>query len=168
MAITTGSWSNAAYKSTAASTAVSNTVTETNFDTNYSIPAASLTAGTIVRVRWQGIATATNSTDTLTIRLKLGSTTVLASAAVDVANSDIFAGQATLIFRTVGASGTFVAMGLMSDPGAQGVAVKARSMASTAVDTTAALTLAVSAEWSVANAGNSCRLDVMEVEVLAA
>ena len=44
----------------AASTAVSNTVTETLFDNFITIPANSLGVGSLVRLKWQGIATATN------------------------------------------------------------------------------------------------------------
>lgn len=139
------------YKNTAASSAVTNTVTETNFDTKYTIPANSLTAGTVVRARFQGIATSTNATDTLTIRGKLGSTVVFATTAVDVANDNIFAGEMTLIFRTVGASGTVVGSAMYNNPGAEGAAILTKSLASTSADTTAAITLAISAEWSVAN-----------------
>jgi hypothetical protein len=46
------------------------------------------------------------------------------------------------------------------------VTTKPFLLASTAVDTTAALTLAVSAQWSVASASDSCRLDVCNVEIL--
>jgi hypothetical protein len=46
------------------------------------------------------------------------------------------------------------------------VTAKPFLLASTAVDTTAALTLAVSAQWSVASASDSCRLDVCNVEIL--
>jgi hypothetical protein len=40
------------------------------------------------------------------------------------------------------------------------------NLASTAIDTTVAQVVNVTATWSVANAGNSCRLDVMVVELL--
>lgn len=155
------------YAQVAASAAVTNTTTETNFDKTYSIPAGKLKAGDILRIRAQVIATATNATDTLTVRLKLGSTTIVATSAVDVANNDIAVLDVTIILRTVGASGTMVAFGFVS-LGVPGTATgRAVNLASTAVDTTAALVAAVSAEWSVANAGNSCRLDGFTVERLS-
>jgi hypothetical protein len=100
-----------AFSNTAASTAVTNTTAETAFDTSYSIPPNVLQAGDVIRVRFQGIATATNATDTLLIRLRIGGltgTVVLLGTATDVANNDIFEGEATLVVRTAGAAGTIV------------------------------------------------------------
>jgi hypothetical protein len=57
------------YRSLAASTALSNTTTETMFDKFATIDANTLTAGSVICIRYQGIATATNSTDTLAIKL---------------------------------------------------------------------------------------------------
>lgn len=159
-----------AYSNTAASTAHTNTTTEALFDTQYSIPANSLQAGELIKVFYQGIATATNATDTLTIKLYLGGltgTAILTGTATDVADNNIFAGWAEILIRTVGASGTFVACGAHTDaPAASGTAVMdiTEITASTAIDTTAAQVIGVGADWSVANAGNSCRLDIMRVE----
>ena len=162
-----------AYQNTAASTAISNTATETAFSTVYNTPANSLTAGTVVRIRFHGIATSTNSTDTLTIKLKIGGSTtnttgtaVITTSAVDVANNDIFTGYAELVIRTDGASGTMVACGLYSDPGAQGSTCKAFSLASTAIDTTVAQPIKVTATWSAASASDSCRLDILSIQIL--
>jgi hypothetical protein len=155
-----------AYVSVAASTAVTNTVTETAFDTAYTIPANALRPGDVIRVVAQAIATATNSTDTLNLKLRLGTTAILATGAVDVANSDIGLICADIVVRTIGASGTMVAAGL-TGLGASGTGTgKVTNLASTTLDTTAAQSVNVSATWSVANAGNSCRLDVMNVQIL--
>lgn len=154
---------------TAASAAVTNTVTETTFDNSgVTIPASSLSAGDVIRVRAQGIATATNSTDTLTVKLKLGSTVVATTGAVDSANNDIFYIDFDIAVRTVGATGTIVAAGLVAN-GVQGtVTAKPALLASTTVDTTASLALGVTATWSVANSGNSCRLDVCDIQIIKA
>lgn len=160
-----------AYANVAASTAHTNTTTEALFDTKYSIPANTLKAGSVIKVRFQGIATATNSTDTLTIKLYIGGlagTALLTGTATDVANNNIFAGECTIIIRTIGASGTFVAVGTHTDvPAASGTAAHdiCEITASTAIDTTAAQVIGVGADWSVADAGNSCRLDIMVVEI---
>lgn len=154
------------YTSLAASTAISNTVAQTAFDTAFNIPANSLRPGDVIRVRAQGIATATNSTDTLAATLRIGNTDVVATPAVDVANNDIFVIEADLVVRTIGAGGTFVAAG-MAGIGASGSAtMRPVFKASTALDTTAAQSVNVTATWSVANAGNSCRLDVMTVQII--
>lgn len=165
-----------AYSNTAASTAVSNTTSETAFDTNYTIPANTLKAGSVIKVRFQGIAPATNATDTLAIKLYLATdltagaivgTTLISMAATDVANNDVFQGEYTLIVRTIGAGGTMVGAGsYKSIPAAEGtMTIKDDILASTAVNTIVAQKVAATATWSVANAGDSCRLDVMSVEI---
>lgn len=159
------------YSAVAASAAHSDTTTEALFDKQYSIPANTLVAGSIIKVRYQGIATATNSTDTLTIKLYIGGlagTAILTGTATDVANNAIFAGEALIQIRTAGASGTLVAVGTHTDvPAASGTATHGicEITASTAIDTTAAQVVGVGADWSVADAGNSARLDIMVVEI---
>jgi predicted RecA/RadA family phage recombinase len=156
------------YSAVSASTAISNVATETAFDRAVTIPANTLTVGDVIRVRAAVIATATNSTDTLDIQLRLGTTDVAATGAIDVANNNIAFIDFDIIVRTIGASGTFVATGVTAI-GAPGTATALpRLTASTALDTTADLSLNVSATWSVANAGNSCRLDVLNVSLLKA
>lgn len=159
------------YSSVAASTAVTNTTTETEFSTSYTLPANILKVGSLLRIRYQGIATATNSTDTLTAKLYLGGkagTALQASDATDVANNNIFAGEYYLAVRTIGATGTFVGWGsYVKTLAASGTATMVVGIsASTAVDTTVSQKIAVAATWSVANAGNSCRLDYLTVEML--
>jgi len=160
------------YVNVAASSAHTNTTTEALFDKTFTIPANTLRAGDVLRVRYQGIATATNSTDTLTIKLYFGGltgTAILAGTATDVENNNIFAGDATIVLRTVGSSGTFVAYGVHTDvPAASGTAQNdiTEITASTAIDTTAAIVIGVGADWSVANASDSARLDILTVEKL--
>jgi hypothetical protein len=158
---------------TDATAAVTTTATETAFDNSASIPANTLAAGDVIRVRCQGIATATNGADTLNIRMKIGSVTVAATGDKDVANSDIFYFDVDIVVRTIGAGGTIVAAGIgfigtpgtpASSPGTVGPVFKASST----LDTTAAADITVTADWSSADAGNSCRMDVLDVEHLRA
>jgi len=147
----------------AASTAISDTTTETAFDNaSYTIPANMLRAGSLIRFGWQGIATATNSTDTLLIKAYLGSTAIATGTATDVANNAIFAGEASIAIRTIGASGTFVANSSHTKvPAASLTASRVDEIkASTAIDTTAANIITVKATWSVASASNSVRNDL--------
>ena len=159
------------YRNVAASAAHTDTTTEALFDTQYSIPANTLKAGSVVKVRYQGIATSTNATDTLTIKLYIGGlsgTAILTGTATDVANNAIFAGEAVIVIRTAGATGTLVAVGTHTDvPAASGTATHAVTeiTASTTVDTTAAQVVGVGADWSVQSASNSARLDIMVVEI---
>lgn len=154
------------YAAVAASTAISNTTVQTAFDKAHTIKANTLRAGDVIRVRAQAIATATNSTDTLIMTLRLGTTDVLVTATVDVADGDIGFIDADIVIRTIGASGTFVAAGHTSLGVPGTVTAKPKLKASAAVDTTADLSVNVTATWSVASASNSCRLDIMDVELI--
>jgi predicted RecA/RadA family phage recombinase len=151
----------------AASTAVANTTVETPFDQSVTIPANTLKVGDTIRVRAQVIAPLTNSTDTLLVKLKIGNTVLLATTAVDVANNDIAFLDMDVVVRTIGATGTIVAAGSynIGTPGA--ATPKAGNLGSTAIDTTAPQALTVTATWSVANAGDSCRLDMLNAEILS-
>jgi hypothetical protein len=79
----------------------------------------------------------------------------------------VFSGEYEVVIRTAGASGTMVGCGTYkSVPAAEGTATyKDDILASTAVDTTAAQVVGVAATWNSTNAGNSCRLDVLRVEL---
>lgn len=168
--------SNLAYNATSASTAISNTTTETMFSNFLTLPANTLRPGNLIKVRYQGIATSTNSTDTLTIKLYFATATtagaitgtaLISHAATDVANNDVFAGEYELAIRTIGSSGTMVGCGTYkSVPAAEGTATyKDDILASTTVDTTVTRYIGCSAAWSVASASNSCRLDFLRVEL---
>ena len=160
-----------AYVNTAASTAHANSTDEALFSTQFSIPANTLVAGSVVKIHFQGIATSTNGTDTLTIKLYIGGlagTALLTGTATDVANNNIFAGWFHLVVRTAGASGTMVGFGAHTDvPAASGTAVMdiTETLASTTIDTTAAQVVGVGADWSAASASNSARLDVLTVQI---
>ena len=164
---TTDGGSQVANVAVVASTALTASNAETNFDnSDVTIPANTLRVGDVIRVRAQGICTATNSTDTFTGKIKLGSNVVLSTGAVDVANNDIFYLEADVVVRTIGSSGTVVAAGVQA-LGAEGtVTAKPGKLASATADTTGALTIAVSGQWSTTSAGNSCRLDVCNIEIL--
>ena len=164
------------YNNTAASTAVSNTTSETMFDTFATIPANTLAVGSSLRIRFQGIATSTNSTDTLTIKLYIATvttagaitgTTLISMAATDVANNDVFTGEYELNIRTIGSSGTMTGNGVFkSIPTAEGTMTsKDDILASTTVNTTVAQYIGVTAAWSVASASNSVRLDNIRVDL---
>ncbi|MEQ1571069.1 MAG: hypothetical protein ABMA64_35900 [Myxococcota bacterium] len=153
--------------STAASTALAGTQeADTAFDVSHTIPAGSLVAGSVIRIRAQGIHTATTGAETHTMALKIGTTTIAAKAAIDPANSDVFYFDLVLTARTVGAGGTMVGAGVMAF-GASGTgAATVVALASTALDTTVDQAVAV---WidrqAVATDGDSARLDLLVVTV---
>jgi hypothetical protein len=157
------------YVNTAESAEHENTTDEALFDKYTTIPAGYLKAGDVIHVTGQVTVADNNSTDTLTLTLRLGGlsgTAVIATAAVDVADNDVGYIDAYLVVRTVGSSGTFVASGVqgLGVPGT--VTAKPFTKVSTAVDTTAALVIGISADWSVGHADNEASLTTLIVEVL--
>jgi hypothetical protein len=159
------------FSNSVASAAITNTNAATAFSFTGqaipSIPANFLKPGDVIRINYQGIATATDSTDTLAIAVKVGSVTVSTQAANDVANNDVFVGTAVAVVRAVGSSGTLVAMDLATlDADADGDPAVGAAVASTTLDTSAAVDVSVTATWSVATLSNSCRLDILTIEVL--
>lgn len=159
-----------AYTNVAASTALTASSTETLFSTNYSIPALTLVAGQLIKIKYQGIITATNASDTFAARLRIGGlagTLLYTHTATDATNNDIFLGEFNLIIRTIGASGTVVGWGWGKNVGAaEGtIAVRDDILASTTIDTTAAQVIGVTGQFSSTNAGNSARLDFISVEL---
>jgi hypothetical protein len=159
------------YTNVASSAEHENTQTEALFDKSVSIPANSLKAGDVIHVVAAVTVNDNNSTDTLTLVLYLGGLTgvaIISTAAVDVADADVGYIDAWITLRTVGANGTLVATGIqgLGVPGT--VTAKPWVKASTAIDTTAALTVGVGADWSVAHADNEAELTSLIVEVLRA
>lgn len=150
------------------STTVTNTVAETTFSNGtVTIPANNLRAGDIIRIRGTVAFPATNATDTATVRVKLGATTVLTIPATDVANGDVAQFDVSVYVRTVGAAGTIVASSTFSI-GVLGTAtLRTSTLDSTAIDTTVAQAITVTVQWSVANAGNQAILRTLVVEKIA-
>ena len=163
------SWTNV-YASTAASAAITNTTDEAIFDDSVTLPAGMLKPGTRIRITAQGIATSTNGTDALTLVLRIGGvagTALISLAATDVADDDSWLFQCELVIRTVGATGTFVGNGFHTlVPGAAGTPETRHAIiASTAINTTVAQEIGVTADWSAASASNSCRSDFLSIEI---
>ena len=158
------------YRAVAAGSAHTSTTTEALIG-SFSIPANTLVVGSVIEVEYQGIATAATNTDTLTIKLYIGGlsgTALLTGTGTDIAANAIFSGKCTVVLRTIGTSGTFVAHGHHTDvPAASGTATIgiAEITASTAIDTTAAQVVGVGADWSTTDVNNSCRLDIMVVKI---
>jgi hypothetical protein len=124
----------------------------------------SLIAGQLIQCRFQGIVTAANSTDTLTVRLRIGGVAgiaLIAMVATDATANDVFTGEFELAVRSIGAAGTMAGVGTFkSIPAAEGtMTIRDDILSSTALDTTADQQVCVTGQWSVANAGNSCRVD---------
>ena len=151
------------YALLSAGTALTNSTAETVLG-SYEIPANGLQAGKVYHLSGAVLATATNSTDTLRIRVRVGPTTltgtvVADSGAVDVANGDLVAWSLTATVRNVGATSVVIVAGTCSAPGAEGTATARVAFESLSIDSTVAQKIEATGVWSVANAGNSCRCD---------
>lgn len=151
----------------AAGTALTNSTTETRLNTaaQATIPKYTLRAGKRIGLRACVRATATNSTDTLQVRVRIGGTTltgtvVADTGAVDVANNDMCVFDLEIVCRTDGTTGTLLVSGLSTILGAEGtVTSRAAFEALSNVNTEADLLVEITGVWSVANAGDSCQLE---------
>jgi len=144
---------------------VENTTTETNFDQTFTVPVTQLKIGTVLHILASGLVVDNNSTDTLVIRMKVGTETISTTGAIDVADNDVFHVDAYVIVRTLGATGTLGAFGttVLGVPGT--AAAEPFSNAQATEDTTSGLAVVVSAEWSVAHADNEVLLHNLIVDV---
>ena len=82
---------------------------------------------------------------------------------MDVADNDLLVFDIAMTVRSIGAGGTFTVGGMSV---VKTTAKAVGTVGTIAIDTTAANAIVISAVWSVANAGNSCRLEDMSVSLL--
>tara|TARA_R110001592_G_C12823655_1_gene719221 strand:- start:41 stop:646 length:606 start_codon:yes stop_codon:yes gene_type:complete len=149
-----------------------NTVTEGSLD-RLAIPANTLVAGSTLRIWASGIVEDNNSTDTLTVLIRLGTSAtvgsneaVFTSTAVDSADADVYALHGVIQIRTAGSSGTAVAMFSFQDPDAAATTPAWQVKASFAVDTTSKLHLDFAADWSVAHEDNETNSTMFVVDIV--
>lgn len=155
---------------TAAGTAHSNSTDEGSL-ARYQFAAYALQPGTIIEFECSARATSTNSTDTLTIAVRWGSsatvtsnTACATSGAIDAANDDVCVVRGRLhVHSTTRAVMTVY----LHDPDAEGTtSVEAYSEILTLVAGTAYY-LDVTADWSVASASNSVQAEAWSVVQIA-
>lgn len=151
------------YQNTADSAAIASTASETDFDKTYSLPANSLRVGDVITIRGQLSSVGVTATPTLQVKVYIGATAVLTTAAVTTAANDLPTFEVKIVVRAIGASGSIVAYGtsIMGVPGT-GVP-KPFNMAATSIDTTAAKTIKVSATWSASSASNTVKLSNLTI-----
>lgn len=162
-----------AYSNTASGTSLTNSTTETVLG-SYTLPANTLKAGSVLRVRALARVTANNSTTTLTVRLRIGPTTLtgtalIATTATDTSVNDVVVLDYTLLaLAAPGASVACRGCGYFSEPGAAGGAFKTAVLGTGGVGanlaTNGALKLEVTGQWSAADA-NACQLEILTVSI---
>lgn len=156
------------YATTAASTLAVAADTNANpYDQSFTIPANTLKAGDVLDIRAFVRVIDQNSTNTLTLRLLIGTVVVSLTGAVQVADDDIGILEATVTVRSIGATGKIFAAG-KSALDAAGTALGSRGLAEATLDTTADQAVTVTAEWSAAHADNESQLEQLTVTKLAA
>lgn len=160
------------YALLAAGIALTNSTAETVLAST-TLAANSLQPGKVLRIRAAVKATATNSTDTLNVKVRIGpttltGTTVGASGAVDVADNDVVIVDLEVVVRAVGSGTDCVAIvsGFISAPGAEGTATARVAFESLAIDSTVAQKIEVTGTWSAASASDSCRAESLTVTEL--
>lgn len=161
----TGSGAQNLYESVADSATITNTAAETDFNKTYAIPANFLQVGDVLHIRGVVTVPNQNSTDTLTLKLYVGTQVIVATAAVDVATNDQGLIDAYFTVRSIGASGTFIANGVeaLGIPGT--ATARPFALGSTSIDTTASKTIKVTATWSNASTSNQAVLSSLSVDL---
>lgn len=151
----------------AAGTAHTNSIVETVLASK-ELPAYSTQAGKVYR--WSGAvrATATNSTDTLTVVGRIGTTalagtSIFTTGAVDAADNDVVTWDVTITCRS---ATSIVVHGSATILGAEGTVTRRAVFEVISVTNTASIYLGVTADWSVASASNSCQAEAFEVSEL--
>lgn len=154
---------------TSSSSTITDTATETAFDQTLSIAANTLSAGSVIRILAKVSVPSGNGTNTLTLRLKIGSQVLALTGAIDVTDGggDVGVLQAELTVRSIGSSGVFTAAGSAGLGVPSTATMRVGGVASTfTLNTTAALTLSVTAQWSAASTSNQAVLDQLAWSLL--
>ena len=158
----------ASYVNLATSAEVENTTDETAFDQSVSLPADTLKKGDKLKIRARANVVDNNASDTLNLKLKLGAVEIAATGAVNVADADVGYFDAEVIIREDGAAGVLEAAGVTALGVIGTVTAKPFAKAPTAIDTTGALAVTVTATWNAAHADNEVELQHLSVEHIPA
>lgn len=152
------------HAATADSTAVTASGAQT-FDTgSKTLKGASLRVGDVIRVRAGVHVASTTGTETVTIKLLLGTEEIVTSGAVDVADDDIAWIDAEIVVRAVGASGAIAAYGVVA-LGVEGT-VTAKPFRKDQATEDLSGDVAVSVTTTASSTGESVVLEHFTVEVL--
>lgn len=152
-----------------------NTVTstsETAFTSSYTIPAATLAAGDVIRVKMFGVYSGT-VLPTIRGKMKFGSTVMLDTTAISglVTGSNIgWWAEGLYVVQTAGASGAIESQGYaeFGTAATTGLSVNTPNSAAITVDTTASQTITATIQWGAGGTGQTITLREMTVEVLRA
>lgn len=125
---------------------------------SYTCPANFWQTGKVLHLHGYLRCLSTNSTDTLTVKVRVGATTltgtaIATSGAIDVANNDVTVYDIWLTCRDADSSGTLACSAALNNPDAATSLIGYGTEVSS-LDFTAALLVEVTGDWSVASASN--------------
>lgn len=150
-----------------------NAFAETAFASSYTVSANSLAAGDVIRIKLWGVYGTSVVAPNITMKVKIGSTTVLNTGAITavagVTNGGWF-GDIDLSFFTVGASGTCDAQayGEFATAATTGLSVNVPNAGTQVIDTTTSQAITITITWSAASASNTITLRQIEILALKA
>lgn len=140
--------------------------------TSVSVPASKFSRGARVRISYKAKVTANNGATTLTVRLRMGATTltgtVLATtAAVDTNVGNIVCGEFMFTSRAApSAASAIEGWGFHQEPAAPGAAFITDSLDATNFITNGVLLIELTGQWGAADA-NSVQAEDFHVELIA-
>jgi hypothetical protein len=143
------------------------TTTETTFSNgSKTLQGADFKVGDVIAVRALVNVPSTNSTDTLNIKLYIGTEEICATGALNVTNDDVAYIDAQIVVRALGASGAVAAAGVTSIGVIGTATAKPFRKAQATEDLSSTVAVAVKATWSVAHADNDCDLEHFTVQLI--
>lgn len=153
-----------------ATVTVANTTTETTLISTgigtVTLPTNFFVAGKTIRIKAWGYMSSTGN-PTLTVKLKLGSTTVCTYTGTSGnPSNNSWQVDSVITCRTTGSSGTVFGQGLFEEVHGSGLVVGSDNTATTTINTTSSLAVNLTAQWGTANAGNTITITNFVLEVM--
>lgn len=141
------------------------TATETDYGVDCTVPANDLRVGDVISIRARVVQIAENASDTLAIKLYLGSVTLvsMAAAALTANQETLIAGE--FIVTAIGSTGKVQGSALTVQGTVGTATAREASLASTTIDTTGANKIKVTGTYSSNNAGNQSVLRDVIVKI---
>lgn len=150
-------------------TTVSNTTTETTVMTGYTVPALMLGTDKILRITFFGDVVGTAATVGVTWRVKLGGTTILTSnTAQDIESTNVTDFRGTIDVIGTSDQAQFTSIDIKGKQTGAGSAIVygVNEIGTGSVDCRLDQALTVTAQWDVADAGNTLNLEGFYIELI--
>jgi hypothetical protein len=139
-----------------------------SFAQTYAVPASTIKAGTVVKIRAMvDVTNAAAGSATLTCNIRLGGTSLIATTAVDPAANDFHILEFIIVGRAApAAAAALVGYGSWYTSTGGTNVTKAAILQSTNFATNGALTIDVQAKWSASDATTTAQLEFLTVEII--